>query len=242
MTELFEQKPISFNAEASYMEGEKLFHLYLDLKVDGKIFGLYFTQENLDRAALDMLELCQAAASMNIDQLLEKSVEMGSEDLFHLPSYLLLMAVENYYERPYSYQLKKENIYQLICRCRGIYQNELESFFQDQPLATEADIAANDGCAAVCGSCLEDVLNIQEKLGGDFMALKQVERIKLIQKALERFLRKENLEGELIITENVGTNFYLKADFEMPKDLFIRCQEFLKEEFFTGLNYRLEDF
>lgn len=150
-----QEKPLFHSAMASH-DG---FSLYLDFDKRDRLKGLFYEGEG---ALLESFEsLAKAAVGKNFEELQKLKLDLiPSKLFFNLPLYLLKRSLDTYRGKPPAlFELKNEPESELLCRCFGIYKNELLEKLDENPEFGKKELTNATKAGAGCTSCL---VNFQE--------------------------------------------------------------------------------
>lgn len=150
-----QEKPLFHSAMATH-DG---YSLYLDFDKKDKLKGLYYEG---DGTLLSFFEsLAKASEGKNFQELSNLDLELEQpKAFFNLPLYLLKRALDSYRGKaPALYKLKSEPEEELLCRCFGIYKEELLETLDKNPEFGKKELTNATMAGAGCTSCL---VNFQE--------------------------------------------------------------------------------
>ncbi len=150
-----QEKPLFHSAMASHNG----FKLYLDFDKRDRLKGLFYEGQG---ALLESFEaLAKASEGTNFQELQSLKFDLGtSPGFFNLPLYLLKKSLETYRGKvPALYELKNEPESELLCRCFGIYKEELLETLDKNPEFGNKELTNATKAGAGCTSCL---VNFQE--------------------------------------------------------------------------------
>lgn len=153
----------AYNNESPLFHSSKAEHagvtLFLDFNKKDILQGLYYTlqedspwKESLSKLAVGLegkaFSELHASAGSNLSE---------GEHFFDLPLFLLKEALDSYRGKaPALHELKNEDANDLICRCFGIYKNELLSVLDENPDFKDKDLTNATKAGAGCTTCLSD--------------------------------------------------------------------------------------
>lgn len=177
-------KPSWFNAHALYRSSSlenghpETCTLYLDIDLRDKILTADFEMEGLSTYCLSMTVLCQILPGKKI----EEAYSLGMDDIFlfiereaglrvplhrnefpliPLPLLLLQKSLEEFQGIPPTHaklwQQKEED---LLCRCFGIYGEQVRTFLKNNPFAELKDVTLNLRAGGGCAQCTRDIQKI----------------------------------------------------------------------------------
>lgn len=149
------EKPL-FHSTKSTLEGITLF---LDFNKKDILQGLYYVSEN-ETSWMESLEVyAKELEGKSFEELQSNYQGFTPKELsfFDLPHFLLKEALEEYRGKaPALHHIKKESEEELICRCFGIYREEILDFLKENPDLKNSDITNATKAGAGCASCLDD--------------------------------------------------------------------------------------
>jgi bacterioferritin-associated ferredoxin len=148
---LFNQEKPLFHSAISSHDG---FNLYLDFDKKDRLKGLFYQGEG---ALLESFEsLAKAAEGKNFEELQSLKLDLTpSNRFFNLPLYLLKRALDSYRGKaPALYELKNEPESELLCRCFGIYKEELLETLDKNPEFGRKELTNSTKAGAGCTTCL----------------------------------------------------------------------------------------
>lgn len=150
-----QEKPLFHSAMASHGG----FKLYLDFDKKDRLKGLFYEGEG---ELLESFEhLAKAAEGKNFEELQGQKLDLApAKGFFNLPLYLLKRSLDSYRGLvPALYELKNEPEEGLLCRCFGIYKEELLEKLEENPEFGKKELSNSTKAGAGCTSCL---VNFQE--------------------------------------------------------------------------------
>lgn len=150
-----QEKPLFHSAMASH-DG---YSLYLDFDKRDRLKGLFYEGEG---KLLNSFEsLAKASEGKNFQELQSLQIELSEpKSFFNIPLYLLKRALDSYRGKaPALFKLKNEPEEELICRCFGIYKEELLDSLEENPEFGKKELTNATKAGAGCTSCL---VNFQE--------------------------------------------------------------------------------
>lgn len=151
---LTEEKPLFHSSEASYND----YSLYLDFSKKEVLQGLYFTCDGENNWKESFQELVVAIEGKTYHEIIHMNFRSRkAESFFDLPLFLLKEALDNYRGKaPEHCLLKNQKSEELICRCFGVYREEILEFLDSEPEANASQISNATKAGAGCSTCLED--------------------------------------------------------------------------------------
>lgn len=155
--------PISslYNNEAPLFHSSSAEHLdiklFLDFNKKDVLQGLYYTIPKDCGWGPQLSELAKACEKKSFSELQLEITPTCKNSFFDLPNFLLKEALEIYRGKvPALNELKKSLDDELICRCFGIYKNELLEVLDGNPEYQEKDLTNATRAGAGCSTCLSD--------------------------------------------------------------------------------------
>lgn len=147
------EKPLFHSSMASHGS----LNLYLDFNKKDLLQGLYFTSES-DSPWLTQLEtMAKELEGKNFLELQTLKEIPPVEGFFDLPHYLLHEALSTYRGKaPALYELKNQPENDLICRCFGIYKEELLEVLDTHPEYSRQELTNATKAGAGCTTCLSN--------------------------------------------------------------------------------------
>jgi NifU-like protein len=209
----FNQKPFLVSSSSSLQVDETKFQVYLDINNTSRLEGYYFScpkesdwfiyfeslAKDLERVHLkDIPKVVELWKSVNKNSL--------SKYLFILPLALLDNALSSYNGTSLGHSEVSSNLSSnLICRCFGVYSNQIEDLVtvsEDPSLVT---IASELKATIGCGSCSNSVIEVLNKAKSKLVNNKKLEN---------RDLKEEfNLKGERVLPLGMNpSEFVLKVN------------------------------
>lgn len=167
----FNQKPFLVSSKSSLLVGEVNYEVYLDINTQSRLEGLYFIcpKESTWFPYFNSLALeLERVMLRDIPKVVElwKSVNSHSlkTSLFNLPVSLLDNALATYNGSTLGHCDVSLNLSSnLVCRCFGVYSNQIEDFVRDNEKADLVAIASEFKASVGCGSCSSSVIEIINK-------------------------------------------------------------------------------
>jgi bacterioferritin-associated ferredoxin len=158
----FCRKPVNYNLHHSYAG----IALYLDLDERDRILDIGYDLNERDSYVENMEQFCKNALGKKFAELKVTEDDEPGEHRFIGPLALLFFRLKNeWYDGPVPWnQQKGIGLEGLVCRCFGIYLEEIKIFLQEQPMATIAEMTDQMKIGGGCTSCLFDL----EKIIHDF--------------------------------------------------------------------------
>ncbi|MBK22732.1 MAG: hypothetical protein CME70_01900 [Halobacteriovorax sp.] len=167
------ESPLFHSSSAEHLNTR----LFLDFNKQDVLQGLYYTIPKGSKWGLQLSELAKECEKKSFFEL-QRGVETSNtncDSFFDLPSFLLKEALEIYRGKvPALNELKKCVDDELICRCFGIYKNELLDVLDSNPEFKEKDLTNATRAGAGCSTCL-----------GDFQELFSEARVRQAKKLLD---------------------------------------------------------
>ncbi len=133
--------------------------IYLDFNKKDVLQGLYYTMPDNCHWAEELSKLAKSCESKTFSELQKNLGESDSKakTFFDVPNFLLKEALEVYRGKvPALNELKKTINDELVCRCFGIYKEELLEVLGENPEYKEKDLTNATKAGAGCSTCLVD--------------------------------------------------------------------------------------
>jgi len=234
------EKPAFHATKASLNWNNQPIDFYLDINAKEKIVGAYYVVSKVNDWLPHLSALCRWLENKNInfinfEEFLEDT-EYAYNEFIYVPHALFAQALVNFRGATFPHQLLKQSADSLVCRCFGVYEQQIVSLVQvnanvDLKGVTD-EILAGGGCT----SCSNDIVGIISSTK-DFYGLETTQsnpKIKGIYPAqmilLLDSLLKEYGEGIEIISLE-GYQLSLKSQNSIDEN---DLQQFLKEKLSVG--------
>ena len=147
------EKPLFHSSIASHSG----LSLYLDFNKKDILQGLYYLSTEVGPWLEQLSVMAKELEGKSFEELHSSRGVSAVDSFFDLPHFLLNEALCLYRGKvPSLYKLKGQPESELICRCFGIYQEELFEVLDEHPEYDKRELTNVTKAGAGCTTCLSD--------------------------------------------------------------------------------------
>jgi bacterioferritin-associated ferredoxin len=153
----FNRKPINFNLSKKHSGVE----LFLDVANDDIVRDIGFLLDNKDYCVSSLEYFCHNSIGKNINHLKIRS-DSANKKFINILVLILATIKSEWTGVPVPWNLQKgQNLESLVCRCFGVYFDEITAFLENNPLSSLMEVTNNLKAGGGCTSCLFDIEKVQ---------------------------------------------------------------------------------
>ncbi|MBT6324487.1 MAG: hypothetical protein HOJ35_00820 [Bdellovibrionales bacterium] len=227
--------PDFFNFSSEEVDGIKLF---LDIDLKNNKLNSFFYKSSIDNEWIIYLSLLsEMLKSKDLSEIMQMSWESfyyylsdpfyfddelainfideyddGLLPLENLPLSILFKTLNKYLGWHKAIEEKKEK---LICRCFGVYENEVLSLIQETPSIKTIDITNYLNAGGGCTNCISD---LQEMIT-DYQSISPVQLLLKTQEIIDQWKESQNIVGEIEVEKKIENKVLVSSSVILSDNL-----------------------
>lgn len=232
--------PNFFNFRSEEVDGVKLF-LDIDLK-NNKLNSFYYKCSIDNEWVIYLSLLSEMAKSKDLSEIMQMSWESFYyylSDSFYFDDELAINFIDEYDDGllpleniPLLILFKTLNKYlgwhkaieekkgKLVCRCFGVYENEVLSLIEETPNVKTIDITNYLNAGGGCTNCISDL----KKMIADHQNISPVRLLLKIQGIIDNWKESENIVGEIEVESKTENKVLISSSVILSDSLIISLE------------------